>query len=406
MGVPLTALFAEDVLVDATACSDEEWVRVHRARPRAELRCRGCDAAMHAKVSSAGLRFFAHDHQQSACPSNGESSLHRWLKHCCAEAIRGAGWEAVVEAQRTESDRGGWRADVLAVGPASKRVAFEVQLASMTLDEGRFRTAQYATDGVDSVWVAIREPLWLYKLQSLKVGESEQRTIDPARRGEIVVSGGAARLKPAQPDWWDPWVGAPLVEMIGQLLRGEAIWYPVGYWIETVPWGEKERDNFYHRATMLVPRADAAACDAYRKAERERRAHETEQRQRHQANTAAVIARQRRLLSVAIVDAINQCASYEGVWIGVPPVRFDGEIPTTRALGNERTGAGAAVWIGNQPNLRLFAVVCPVASRIATGLAASWRNRGVRVYVADGAEAGRVSRALGWPRERLVIPDS
>ena len=65
---------------------------------------------------------------------------------------------------------------------------------------------------------------------------------------------------------------------------------------------------------------------------------------------------------------------------------------------------GSVVWLGPaRDNLRLFAVVCPVASRITPGLAASWRRRGVQVYVAEPRERQRVAGALGWAPQRLRL---
>jgi hypothetical protein len=82
----------------------------------------------------------AHDSKPENCASQDESVDHLRLKKIIAGLIRSSGFEAVVEAGPSASDVGGWRADVLGVGVDGRRVAFEVQLAGMTIAEGQERT--------------------------------------------------------------------------------------------------------------------------------------------------------------------------------------------------------------------------------------------------------------------------
>lgn len=68
---------------------------------------------------------------------------HRLLKLQLASAIRDAGWYAELEVAGE-----GWRADVLASSPdGTKRMAWEAQLAQITLDELRDRTARVEASG-------------------------------------------------------------------------------------------------------------------------------------------------------------------------------------------------------------------------------------------------------------------
>lgn len=61
---------------------------------------------------------------------------HRLLKLQLASAIRDAGWYAELEVAGE-----GWRADVLATSPdGTRRMAWEAQLAQITVDELRERT--------------------------------------------------------------------------------------------------------------------------------------------------------------------------------------------------------------------------------------------------------------------------
>jgi competence protein CoiA len=136
-------------MIDATACTDRDWEAVHKVSPRAPLRCRACAHPMHAKVSPRGTRFFAHDRKVPDCPAAGETPTHRLLKGMLADAIRTAGWSAAVEATPGSGDVGGWRADVLAIDATTgRRVAFEVQLAALTIADARSRTARYSADEI------------------------------------------------------------------------------------------------------------------------------------------------------------------------------------------------------------------------------------------------------------------
>jgi competence CoiA-like predicted nuclease len=143
---------------------------------------------MHAKVSSRGLRF-AHDAAASMCPSAGKIPAHRELKNNVAEMIRDAGWAAQVEAEPSPSDTGGWRADVLAeLSGLTRRVAFEVQLAGMTSDEGKERSARYAADGIEVVWISTKHARWLYGIPGVRVRPS------PEAFGALVADRGLAAL--------------------------------------------------------------------------------------------------------------------------------------------------------------------------------------------------------------------
>ena len=138
--------------------------------------------------------------------------------------------------------------------------------------------------------------------------------------------------------------------------------------------------------------------------DRARWAEEEAKRAKH---IEALYARQRDVLPVAARHAADAATAGQALWLGVPPtvVKAGRGVSLEEALGNEKTAHGAVVWLGaNKASLRLFAVVCPVASRIeGSGLARSWRQRGTRVYVADLNEAGRVARSLGWTVAELHL---
>lgn len=158
--VPLLAVDThhDDVIIDATVANETTWSSVWRARTGDRLRCRGCGGSLVAKrMSSSGLRFFAHSTTTPECPSYGESARHLHLKGRFAEAFRAVGWAVEVEATGD-----GWRADVLVSDPATgRRVAVEVQLASITPDVVEERMSRHAASDVETLWVFERNrPRW------------------------------------------------------------------------------------------------------------------------------------------------------------------------------------------------------------------------------------------------------
>lgn len=157
--MPLLALDTErdNTVVDLTAITDQEWSSIWRARTGARLRCRECRTPVVAKrITTTGLRFFAHAHATPGCPAHGESARHLELKRRAIDAFRAAGWRAEAEAAGP-----GWRADVLALGPEGQRIAVEVQLASIAADEVDERTGRHQASGLSTLWVLDgRRPSW------------------------------------------------------------------------------------------------------------------------------------------------------------------------------------------------------------------------------------------------------
>ncbi|MGO9900171.1 MAG: competence protein CoiA family protein [Solirubrobacteraceae bacterium] len=173
----------ERVTIDSTSCDEGVWVAIYKTQPRTALFCRECGSSMHAKVSSQGTRFFAHDRKQLRCSLNGETPMHRLLKSQLAEIIRACGWNAEMEAMPSDSDIGGWRADVLASHHQhARRVAFEVQLAAMTVVEGRERSARYSGDAIETIWLTTKNTPWLWKPPACCVDASVSERGVAARR--------------------------------------------------------------------------------------------------------------------------------------------------------------------------------------------------------------------------------
>lgn len=182
--MPLTAQHSTHGLLDTTMDDLGNvaviWDDIHAVRPRPTLTCPVCSVGMHAKESSRGLRFFAHDPRQSGeCPLRGESVEHRELKNEIARAARHLGWNATVEASGH-----GWRADVLATDPASSRsLVWEVQLSKASPEDIASRTAAYVDAGHEICWVTTkRNADWVATVPSI--------VLEPGRvSGWVVVDG-------------------------------------------------------------------------------------------------------------------------------------------------------------------------------------------------------------------------
>lgn len=388
--MPLTALLS-GALVDVSSCSDACWSSLHRSRPRASLKCRACGASLHAKVSMRGLRFFAHDRVSESCPTNGETAEHRALKAALADLIRRSGGRANIEATPGPHDSARWRADVLAVGPRGHRVAFEVQLSTMTVTEGWERTQRYAADGIQTVWVTTRAAQWLYALPGVLVSRDEHR---------LLVRGGIAEL--GDDGRWHVAKDVPLEVHMPCWLGGE-----FGY-VTGASLLEEGAGQWFTRADAVIC-ASVNAVQIWRERERQRREAEqaaASERAAHEEHVRSLHDRQERLLQTVAEQLASQIAQDQRVWLGVPPSRWDGNkpIPLHDALGNEKTGRGCVLWTGTQrDDLSLRAVLCPVANAVDAGLGRSWRRRGVAVFVETDHEADRVARALGWNASDLTI---
>ncbi|MFI9322714.1 competence protein CoiA [Kitasatospora aureofaciens] len=187
------------------------WAGVHRARPRAPLSCPVCGYGVHAKVSSRGLRFFAHDTGAPACALAQESVEHHLLKLELASSVRAAGWYAELE---VGGPGGAWRADVMSVSrDGEHRMAWEAQLSPITPDEIALRTSRFAADGVRVCWVGIHRRPWLGTVPSVLAAP-------PRENGaRWTVADGLARFLSNK---WSP-ATAALEEFVGWALAGRIV---------------------------------------------------------------------------------------------------------------------------------------------------------------------------------------
>lgn len=232
----------------------QTWEAVWRVRPSAPLTCDECGHPMHAKVSSNGLRFFAHAPGAPNCALALETLAHHLLKLELANAARAAGAHAEME---VGGPGGAWRADVLASDPAGAwRMALEAQLAPITAADIAARTGRMRADGVGSIWFSDRaRPPWLGVVPSVRLGRPDD--------GEgLAVAEGLVKFDGYR------WLAVPaaLVQFLGWAFAGQVVPY-------------KPRVSLNDLATVwTAPRYIRAFDDYYaeleRKVEQDRRAQE------------------------------------------------------------------------------------------------------------------------------------
>jgi competence protein CoiA len=344
---------------------------------------------MHAKQSSTGLRFFAHDSKPANCSTVGETPEHRQLKRALADLVRSLGCTAEIEAAPATGDAGGWRADVLGTSPNGIRVAFEVQLASMTTMEGARRTSRYAADGIGCLWISTRQAPWMTEIPSCHIIQDESLG--------FIADRGLARFQQGR---WTSAGAVPLRKAVLGMLTGRIVAVPGGYFLED----SGGRQYSAISSCLLVSVADAQRARQHDQDARRGRDAAERDEARHTANLQELVARQSRVLQHALQTLVATGIQTSEVRLGIPSRPWNGSIPADWrvAVGNEKTAQGAAIWIDRGGVVELWAVICPVAGQASERLGNSWRRRGVKVFVETQKEAARVDRALAWSMSTIL----
>jgi competence protein CoiA len=396
--VPLTAQHVDAGVLDATADPLGEgvpWEAIHRARPRAPLTCRECGHGLHAKLSPKGLRFFAHDRAAPDCSLVGETMAHRLLKLQLASAIREAGWYAELEVAGE-----GWRADVLATSPdGTKRMAWEAQLAQITVDELRARTGRMRASGVPVCWVTDRDRPWVGAVPAIQLSMPTEPGPIASPADAQVVNGTAV--------FREPWCPGRLCENDGGApgpCPGHGWWAPVleavnlSVFVAGVLAGTIRPHQVVERRYLLMPTAARIVWTTRRHAITERDQAEASERRRERDELAAA-ERERHLAAIAAKLARQQALTP----------------PTVELIGREARGyvgvrdaspewaMGVPLFVHDMPQ----GVISPVVSRVSAEVLA--RLRGLTLFVATEAERRALARACG-PGQRIVrfeveIPD-
>ena len=415
--MPMTAVHAEVGVLDVTADpmgGGLRWADVHRARPRAPLRCRECGHGLHAKVSPRGLRFFAHDRDAPDCSQAGESLEHHLLKQELASAVRAAGWHAELE---VPGDM--WRADVLATSPdGSLRMAWEAQLSAIDVDEITRRTKQLHASGVRVCWVAHREGPWIGRVPSVvleKTGTDETRddgehpvdrvdvdVHDHGARRELTVTAGLGTYRlawcrhrgrcerlewsygisepcPGHGGWTTPARSLPLGRFVAGVLHGSIVPRSQNAGGPFVWTTQPHLDNADEHAAGIARHADWVALQERLR----RRGHEQQpyNAEEHQKRIAAKMQRQQSLLGAAV--------RYLEKNIGGAVSKSD--------------RAPDAFWAGGIPlrsHGRVQGVVSPVLSRISPEI--QRRMKSVILFAADEREKALLLSRCG-ERQRVAV---
>ena len=388
VAVPMTAQHADVGVLDATMEPlgiGLPWSAIHRARPRPPLSCRECGHGLHAKISPRGLKFFAHDPAAPECSLIGETIAHRLLKVQLASSIRDAGWFAELELAGA-----GWRADVLATSPdGARQMAWEAQLAQITVEDLRARTARMQESGVSVCWVTDRPRPWIGMVQSIQVAPPEERE-DPTE-----VVGGLGVFKPSwcenrrrcryrfggpcagHGNWAAP-SGVGLAEFVDGVLRGAVRPHEVPdrhSWSSPSP----TRSVWTTRPHVLAEHEQLLATEQRREQDEASARIAKKEREQHQAAILAKLARQQALTPPAVALVRQEAQGYVGVRDAAP-----------------EWAMGVPLFVHDQPQ----GVISPVLSRVKGQPRDNLR--GLTLFVASPSELRALTRAC-WPGQRIVL---
>jgi hypothetical protein len=150
--MPLRCIGLDGHSVQSFNLSEAEWSALGQENLRSrQLRMPCCDASVVMKVSTRGLRFFAHK-SRGRCQTAQETEEHLALKMLAARATRRAGWTCSTEASGSSPTGETWTADVLAHKGEAK-VAIEIQWSAQTNEESLYRQERYRQSGVRCLWL-------------------------------------------------------------------------------------------------------------------------------------------------------------------------------------------------------------------------------------------------------------
>ena len=233
----------------------EPYVEAAQARRGQAYRCRGCGAPVVLKAGELRIAHFAHKPDSDCAFGVGMSLAHLEAQRRIAEALRGRGVAAELEAFMP-SLAGDRRIDVLAWSPErpAARVAIEVQASDITPALIAARTSSYNAEGV--------APLWL---RLIDFGRFEQVQSLPFR-GAIFLGRYRARA-------WERWAHDHLGGRLwfldpGTWLAWRGTFVPAhafrepGAWIEVTQWVELELDGPYPLAELRLNRGALTGPDA------------------------------------------------------------------------------------------------------------------------------------------------
>jgi len=447
--MPQTALHDGEE-IDSTDCNDGIWGAIHRHKPPVKVQCRGCGGQMWAKESMLENRFFSHVSKPSNCPSQGETAEHRELKSLLARAIRDLGWEARLEATPEDGDQGGWRADVLAVDPVSRRrLAFEVQLAGMTVTTGRERMDKYARDGIDTYWVTAKNAWWLWRIPGFLLQDSD---------GEPQVARGAAHFGPrhsapqalalGESMYWQPPEDSTLTKLLADIFDGFVAIHEIEahgtFGLEGCHSARKHETNItalvnsesvLREASYLQMLAAKDAEQTQLELERKRQLANDKRRDRDRKAWEAAVAKnhhddnsvsyfeefcqsQARVIEQVVPILQSMCGEDDAVLIGVVPrelsapsqsagvVRDDGK-DWCYVNGDHTTADGALLWLKKgQAFGKRVAIVCPNPRFLRPKVDELWRQWGVTLYVETTEQAEELAPLIGYDLGNITVVGS
>jgi hypothetical protein len=150
--MPLRCIGPNGQSIQSFDLLETEWSALELENRRLRrLRMPCCDASVVMKISTQGLKFFAHK-SRGPCQSAPETEAHLALKTLAAQAAQRAGWRCSTEVNGASPSGETWTADVLAYKGEAK-VAVEIQWSPQTNEESLYRQERYRRSGVRCLWL-------------------------------------------------------------------------------------------------------------------------------------------------------------------------------------------------------------------------------------------------------------
>lgn len=146
--VPLTAVVDKETIIGPDL-SEEEWKDLavrHRKGLPVTMGC--CGAPGHLRISKYGTRHFYHA-VDAGCNYTEESKEHLEIKYQIYRICQSEGWETCVEFPAPDRT---WISDVYAQRDGRK-IAFEIQISTLSPDELERRDQKYRAKGIESYWL-------------------------------------------------------------------------------------------------------------------------------------------------------------------------------------------------------------------------------------------------------------
>lgn len=165
------------VIIDAKAMDYDTWNTFKKLYKIGELKMICCNSNAVPKTSSNFLQYFAH--QSDECNSSSETIWHKMVKKLIFDSITNQGINAV-----EEKIGKGWIADVY-FEIHNRKIIFEVQHSSQTLETFKKRQKKYNDNGIECIWIL---PNNIFKSLSKSIGKYKLKFEERSKEKPFIIT--------------------------------------------------------------------------------------------------------------------------------------------------------------------------------------------------------------------------